>query len=286
MDNQSYYRIMDETGCDRAVTDQFLLVNCVGICSITRPFTTHRPQGRQDYYLMYLEQGTLEVLLNGQVLTMQPGHLVLFYPGEDTWYAKHDAGEMAYYWIHFTGSGVPSVLAGCGLEKPGIYFTGPGPDIPTAFRAVFQNYINRDSCHAIAAAAQLISILVLIRRSMADLANTRRDLTAGKMKASLAYIHHHYSQPITIRELADLEHLSTSRYCALFQRATGISPNAYIIDLRLRMATDLMMKTDLSLKQIAQLVGYDDQLYFSRLFHSKRGLSPKQYVVSLSRLLP
>ena len=281
MDNESYYRIMDTNGCDIAVTDRCLVVNCVGVSVLTRPFTTYRPHGRKDYYLMYMDQGSMDVVLDGQARTIQPGHLVIFHPGDETWYIKRDEHEQVYYWAHFTGSGVKEILAGCGLETSGVYYIGSSQEIAEAFRAVFQNYIDRDSCHEIAAAAQMTNILVQMRRNLDTLASTRSGLMAGKLKESLNFIHRHYSQSISVRELANLEHLSTSRYCALFRQVMGISPQSFIIDLRLHMAAELMMKTDLSIKQIAHMIGYDDQLYFSRLFRNKRGLSPRQYIRSL-----
>ncbi len=282
MDNQSYYRLLDNTGCDKAENDRYLVVNCTGVFNIDRPFVTNRPSGRQDYYLMYLDQGQLDVLLDGRRQTLQPGHAVLFHPGDATWYAKNDAGTMTYYWIHFTGYGVPAVLRGCGLEAAGSYYAGPRQEMTEIFHELFQNYLSRDSCFELAAAAQLANILVLIRRSLDELARSRHNQVTGQIKASLEYIHHHYSQPISLAQLAAMEHRSPSRYGALFRQIMGVSPYEFIVGLRLRMAADLMMKTNLSLKQIAQMVGYEDQLYFSRLFRSRRGLSPRQYVRSLA----
>lgn len=282
MDSEAYYRIMDASGCDHAVVDRYLVINCVGVSVLTRPFTTYRPSGRRDYYLMLLDQGSLDMVLGGQVTTIQPGHVALFHPGEETWYIKRDDSELVYYWVHFTGYGADEILAGCGLAKSGLYYTGLRQEFSESFREIFQNYIERDSCHELDAAAQLAGILVQIRRSLDELASTRRTLMAGKLKESLNFIHRHYSQTISVRDLANLEHLSSSRYCALFRQHMGISPQNFIIELRLRMAADLMMKTDLSLKQISRMVGYDDQLYFSRLFRSKRGLSPRQYIRGLT----
>lgn len=281
MDNEAYYRIMDASGCDVAVEDRCLVVNCVGVSVLSRPFTTCRPHGRKDYYLMFIDQGSLDVVLDGQSQTIHPGHAVFFHPGDETWYVKRDDTEQIYYWAHFTGCGVKEVLTGCGLAAPGIYYAGSSQGIAEAFRGIFQDFISRDSCHEIAAAAQLTNILVQIRRNLDALASTHSILMAGKLKESLSFIHRHYSQSISVRELANLEHLSTSRYSALFRQVMGISPQNFIIDLRLHMAAELMMKTDLSIKQIAHMIGYDDQLYFSRLFRSKRGLSPRQYTRSL-----
>ena len=89
-------------------------------------------------------------------------------------------------------------------------------------------------------------------------------------------IHQQYSRSISVRELADLEHLSVSRYAALFRACMGLSPQAYIIRMRLDMAMELLQRTDLSVKQIAQTVGYADQLSSSRPFRPPRGVPPSR----------
>ena len=56
----------------------------------------------------------------------------------------------------------------------------------------------------------------------------------------------------------------------------GVSPQQYLIDLRLRNARDLLISTDLSISEVARSVGYDDPLYFSRLYRKHYGLSPRE----------
>jgi len=278
MDNQAYYRIDDSDGCDIAITDAYLVVNCVGICVMTKPFTTYRRHGRHDYYLLYLYQGELDIFIDGQPQTIQAGHMVIFHPDCETRYTKRDENELVYYWAHFTGAGVPTVLEQCSLGRQDVYFAGIHQDIADMFRQMFQNFIYRDACYETAAGAQLTGILVQIRRSVNGLTAARRNLSAVKISKSLNYIHRHYSQMITVGQLAEIEHLSVSRYRVLFRQCIGVSPQTFIIDLRLRMAAELMSMSGLNLKQIAQMVGYDDQLYFSRLFKAKRGFAPKKYL--------
>ena len=57
----------------------------------------------------------------------------------------------------------------------------------------------------------------------------------------------------------------------------GRSPQQYLINLRLHNAQNMLLDTDLSVGEIARSVGYDDQLYFSRLFHRYFGTSPREY---------
>ncbi|MDW7656030.1 MAG: AraC family transcriptional regulator [Bacillota bacterium] len=285
MDNQAYYRIQDQDGCDIDSTDYPLLINCAGVNALSRPFTTWRPHGRHDYYLMYVSQGELTLYLHGHETVFQAGQFVIFRPGCATRYSKSDHKAMTYYWIHFTGSAVPEVLVDCSIQAETRYDAGVSQQLIDDFHRLFDNFLYRDQYLQPAAAALLVLILVRLRRKAEGQLKKPTDVTPERISQSLAYIHKHYSQAITIRELAELEHLSASRYSALFRACMGQSPQSFIIDLRLRMAIELLQRTDLTVKQVAHTVGYDDQLYFSRLFRSRKGVAPSHYQQHFTELI-
>ena len=279
MENQSYYRHADRSGCDEAVFDRFLLVNCTGVCVLSKPFTANRP-GRRDYYLMYLFQGSLDILVDGRQTVISPGELVIFHPDTHLHYTlREGTPELIYYWVHFTGSGAEGLLRECGLEREAILGAGCTREVSESFERLFNSFIAHDSLFELDAAAQLIRLLVLIRRQLDGKTGDRRSYE--KIRNSLRYIHTHYSSPITVGMLAQLDHLSPSRYSAVFKECTGLSPQAFIVNLRLERAEELMIQTDLSLKQIARMAGYEDQLYFSRLFKEHRGMSPSAYIAKV-----
>ena len=68
-----------------------------------------------------------------------------------------------------------------------------------------------------------------------------------------------------------------SRYHVLFKETVGMSPRAYITMLRMRHACDLLNNTNLTVKQIGALVGYEDSHFFCKTFKSKIGVSPSLY---------
>ena len=80
-----------------------------------------------------------------------------------------------------------------------------------------------------------------------------------------------------LEDLARMEHLSPSRYSAVFRSCMGVSPQGFLTYLRIKNAADLLCRTDLSMAQVAQAVGYDDPLYFSALFRRKMGMAPSRY---------
>lgn len=94
---------------------------------------------------------------------------------------------------------------------------------------------------------------------------------------SLKYIYSYYHQPISVQQLARMEHYNPSYYCEWFQKKYGLSPMAYIRKLRLDRARSMLEETDYPLMQIAQQVGYQDQSTLTRLFRQYVGMTPSEY---------
>jgi len=91
------------------------------------------------------------------------------------------------------------------------------------------------------------------------------------------YIHDHYSEKISLQELADILHLSRSYLSNIFTQEMGKNFSDYLIDYRLSRASELMKRHSFSLKEIASLVGYDNYPYFSRVFKKRYDVSPRKY---------
>jgi AraC family transcriptional regulator, transcriptional activator for feuABC-ybbA operon len=97
------------------------------------------------------------------------------------------------------------------------------------------------------------------------------------------YMMAHLNQPIKISTLGDITRLSQSRFFELFKGATGDTPLNWFIKARMQWAGELLLKSNLQIKEVAGLVGYEDQFYFSRLFKSVHGIAPRMYRGAMAR---
>lgn len=110
------------------------------------------------------------------------------------------------------------------------------------------------------------------------LSNDRPQREARRtMERALTYMLQNLDKPIQMATLGKLAGVSMSHFYHLFKLATGHTPNDFLIRARIGHACELLRETDLSVKEIAAALGYDDQFYFSRVFKSVSSVSPRDY---------
>ena len=98
------------------------------------------------------------------------------------------------------------------------------------------------------------------------------------VNAVTRYIAEHYTEPISLTELAQTVYLSTHYLCRLFRQTIGTSPMEYVANLRMTKAKELLIQ-GFSVEQTCERVGYGNLSHFSRQFHQKVGMSPRQYIL-------
>lgn len=102
-------------------------------------------------------------------------------------------------------------------------------------------------------------------------------LTQKRLPRSLQYIHNNLHQSLPLQQLAALEGYNLTYYCEWFKKLTGLSPKAYLQNLRLQKAKELLSQTDFSITEIALQVGYEHPASLTRLFQQLENLTPLAY---------
>ncbi|MHA7966186.1 helix-turn-helix domain-containing protein [Paenibacillus sp. CAU 1782] len=91
------------------------------------------------------------------------------------------------------------------------------------------------------------------------------------------FIKEHYKEPLDIQRLADRAGCSKSYLSRVFKKRFDVSPINYLIAIRMELATERLIQTELTIQEIAESVGYVDSYHFSRVFKNHVGSSPQSY---------
>jgi len=105
----------------------------------------------------------------------------------------------------------------------------------------------------------------------------------GPVQQIIEYLEEHPQETLSISDAADLIFKSPSTFSHLFKEVTGQSFRQYQIQKKIEQAEKLFRnKPHITIKEAAYLLGYDDALYFSKLYKRHRGISPRQYLIAKS----
>lgn len=98
-----------------------------------------------------------------------------------------------------------------------------------------------------------------------------------QVQEALNYLDKHLHEPITMRQVADHLHLNPSYFSVLFKEQTELTFSEYITRLRVLRAKELLLRTTMSVGEIAERVGYQSDKYFIKVFKNYEGMSPSKY---------
>jgi YesN/AraC family two-component response regulator len=99
----------------------------------------------------------------------------------------------------------------------------------------------------------------------------------AKMQGALDYINKNFSRNITLEEMAELFHISASRFRHLFKESVKIGFKEYITFIRLTEVKKLLLTTDMNITDIARQAGYTNIHQFYKVFHKYVYISPAEY---------
>ena len=253
-------------------TDKYLQINSCGFQSISLPNTIIRKNGRKDHHILLIDSGTCEVLHKNKSYTLSRGNLVIYAPNEEQRYSF--SSGCSSMWCHFSGNLVDELFESCNLTS-GVYFSNPNKEIFESFSTLIQRFhlFNKPTL----ANASLIELIYHISNS---LTTSGQKPNSDIITQVLTYININYNKQLTLDELSKKAGYSKSRFSHLFLEIVGMTPIKYQNDIRLKNSCELLHSTNLTIAEIAQSCGFNDPLYFSRIFKKRLKISPTQYRLS------
>ena len=219
------------------------------------------------YYRTDLEGGRAVIHLVDCDVELLPGYLY-FIPAFSVLQSEID-GEMNKYYIHFQSD---SLIFGLYRYLSGRYSVKGNALTEALCETVVENYTkNTPDAHMKVRGAMDLLLSDFFEAPALD----RHSIV--KFEKVLYHIEKNYKRNIPLCELAGLMNISTMYFSNSFKKAFHISPKQYILNKRLTESQRLLLETDLSVKEIAYAVGFENENYFSEFFSAKVGISALKF---------
>ena len=108
-------------------------------------------------------------------------------------------------------------------------------------------------------------------------AKQRAVMSDSRMAGLMKYVQEHMEEPLSTEELAQQACVTKCHLIRMFRSALGMTPLRYITQCKVQHAQTLLLRTELSVKQVGEAVGFKDISYFIRLFRRQLGFTPQEY---------
>lgn len=264
--------------CGYKDTENYLTVNCCGYEKyIAKDVKTLRKNGRADYQMIYIVKGLGYFMVDEKMTGIPFGNIVIFNPGEvqQYEYLYKDATEL--YWVHFTGYGARDFMDGIGLSSGRLHHIGLHNTCIEYFKKTMLELQLKLPLYEQTADAVLQELLAFIgRKKIAANAPNERNMDAN-IQNIMEQMHSGCNKQWNIEDMAKQCGLSPNRFMHKFKLQTGLPAMEYLIKIRIDKAKDLLLNSSLCIKEISDIIGYENPLYFSRLFRKMEGISPREY---------
>ena len=142
--------------------------------------------------------------------------------------------------------------------------------------AAAEELVRRITVHPADRISSFVKILTICAEYI-TLTNALPSVKPSTAELAKYYIMENYSKRITLSDICRAIGCSKSTLIAAFKEEWGMTVNSYLVDVRLQEAKRLLTSSEKSINEIAELTGFYDQAYFSKVFSAKMGQTPSEY---------
>lgn len=226
---------------------------------------------------------------------LRPGHMYIIPP-----FTMHDElcdGVFCHYYVHvyenpenglqlFDTYTLPTELEAGEMEKelfsrlveknPSMQLLDSNPETYDN-QSTLLHSVSRNSQLPLADIMEMRGIICVLLSRFFRLAVPRQEVADSRVAQCVAWIRHHSNEEIEIQDLASMAYMSKDHFIRRFKAELGQTPLAYITQRRIERAELLLITSDMTVKEIAFRLGYEDFSYFNRVFRKWVGMTPLEY---------
>jgi AraC-like DNA-binding protein len=263
----------DTLGEDLHITD-------IGYYPQAEDHEVRRPQGINQNVLLYCVDGKGWFSVGNQTCVLNSNEFVILPANISHAYGSSETNPWTIYWIHFKGKkadffakGQPKVIEisaadDSRMEERFLMFE-------EIYSSMSLGYSMDNLRYAITCFWHFMGSLVFPDkwREVKQVGGAGVDVA----EKAIHFMHENIHRKLTLQEIADYLQYSPSHFSAIFRKKIGYPPLDYFTRLKVQKACEYIYLRDMKINQICPLLGFNDPLYFSRVFTKIMGMSPMHF---------
>lgn len=218
------------------------------------------------FEVFYITQGTFEVQLKDRRISVKEDDLFLIAPNVNHQFVSESGGELMYAGVSLA------------MDAEAVYanmISCDNQELKVMMNRACQVAKKKGAEALRESASEMMPVLSGVILGLKPKYNEeKRDALSEKIKQ---YLESHFSENISIREIASALYMNSHYLGEYFKKKNGISIKKYLLQLRMQRAFAMLKEGNLSVTQIAEEVGFETVQYFSAKFKEYYGISPARY---------
>ena len=223
-----------------------------------------RPHGRIDYHILYISEGCCFAEFDGKEICIKEGGLIFYPPHVPQKYRFDGEIRTISNFVHFSGTACEELLKSAGISDSNIFYVGRSTILDEKFSELADDFRLKLPFYEKAAVGMFLNILAIIGRRLS--ASQRNTDSIGRIAEVCRLMHSTYNQNLTVSTYAKACCLSESRFAHLFKEQMAMSPLEYLYIIKIDNAKEYLENTDLSINEISEKLGFQNQSYFCKFF--------------------
>ncbi len=238
-----------------------------------------RSQNEFNYFNLHIVvRGRGYLKTKNHVHMLLQGDAFLYFPLEEQHYYSDKENPWEILWVHFSGKYLNEFFIENGLHLSNVWTLKLTDNIKNAMIKLLEEAEKHAILHQSILSTLTYSIISEFI-SQTEPLNVNKGLNIyNRIIEILPKMREMSAKPFELNYWSDELNISTYYFCKVFKKATGITPNKFIMLCRLQKSKQLLMeKKDWTVKQIALECGYPSISYFGKIFLNNEGVTPLEY---------
>jgi AraC-like DNA-binding protein len=227
------------------------------------------------FQMAYIADGEGIFEAEGQSYRVIPGSVLIMFPGQ--WHRAKPVFEVGWneYWVGFNGSFFAKMIEEGILSRNQVFFEmGQHNHILSRYGEIYEEVATQPPLYQFKACSSILSLIAdILSRSRRMAQPDYYEVIVEKAKCLMEL---NIYGAINLSHISEQIGISASKLNGVFKTYTSMTPYQYYINIKIDKAQSLL-EEDISVKETAYRMGFDDQYHFSRLFKNKTGVSPSAW---------